>query len=126
MFPAIPDQAEHRDQRREIRLHRQLPVPQERPQGRCTDRFLPELGRFMRFARSRPRLSSADLHIVRAEAERLPVDRDGLAMQPCPLRANSAFSGEVHWVSVVNRGTADGEQRFVPVNIGRSLCGQLS
>jgi hypothetical protein len=66
MFPAIPDQAEHRDQRREIRLHRQPPVPQKRPQEQFADRFLPELGRFMRFARSRPRLSSADLHIVRA------------------------------------------------------------
>jgi hypothetical protein len=96
MFPAIPDQAEHRDQRREIRLHRQPPVPQKRPQGWRADRFLPELGRFMRFARNRPRLSSADLHIVRAEAERLPVDRNGSAMPPCPLRANSAFSGEVH------------------------------
>jgi len=29
---------------------------------------------------SRPRLSSADLHIVRAEAERLPVDHNGSAI----------------------------------------------
>jgi hypothetical protein len=92
MFPAIPDQAEHRDQRREIRLHRQLPVPQKRPQGRCAGRFLPELGRFKRFARSRPRLSSADLHIVRAEAERPLIVMVGRM----PSAKRTVTSGEVH------------------------------
>jgi len=41
MFPAIPDQAEHRDQRCETKPHRQQVSPQER----CADRSLSELGR---------------------------------------------------------------------------------
>jgi hypothetical protein len=80
----------------------------------------------MRFARSRPRLSFADLHIVRAEAERLPVDRNGPAMPPCLLRANNASQVRCTEYQYVYRGTADKERRFVPVNIGRSLCAQFS
>jgi hypothetical protein len=44
MFPAIPDQAEHRDQPCETRPHRRPPVAR-RPQEQCADRFLPELSR---------------------------------------------------------------------------------
>ena len=50
----------------------------------------------MRFARSRPRLSFADLHIVRAEAERLPVDRNGSVIAAMSAKGEQCISGEVH------------------------------
>ena len=80
MFPAIPDQAEHRDQRREIRLHRQPPVPQKRPQGRCADRFLPERAGLCALPGGLPACP-------RAEADR----RDGLS---AGRETTSALCGE--------------------------------
>src|SRR6266480_938185 len=55
----------------------------------------------------------------------LPLTADLAAAEELFGWSRQRTSGEVHQNREVNRGTADGELRFVPVNLGRSLCALL-
>src|SRR6266480_5787512 len=55
----------------------------------------------------------------------LPLTADLAAAEELFGWGRQRTSGEVHQNREVNRGTADGELRFVPVNLGRSLCALL-